>query len=551
MPERDAANMPLPLAQLLANDLGVVAAAWAPGQQQLSRLGRGDGPAQRARPRLQRHDGAGRLRDAAAPHRRRPLPGQREFPALALQPDLGRGQCARLRRRTKRLFRDRPRPARRPRPTQTLAAKLAAGFERAEAALAAMDAPYERFLAPPSGSAERADRRGCGARAHRSCPRSSPGRATGSAFSSSSRNVARTDDFLPASGPIATPGLSQQPRRRRRVVRRANKGGISMLIRSLIALATLAMASTALAQDITPVADFTTDKANDFRGLAYGADGKIYVSGHRGDPRRDQPQTVVVVGRFNADGTPDTSFSEDGFAEVDLARRQGRAVARRRAARQRRCRRDGERHRGGRRHLDLSRALRCHRPAGHRRAWGGETGAVEVVFGWPNANNDAFPGVEKPAAGHRVGPQGRHFERRRRSSSSPATARPPKARAAPMPTVTSCASSPPTAASIPTFNGGKPFTYHSAQAFNEGGRRVDGRGRRLDRQRRLHQSRRHAAQPRDPDPPQPRRHARPEFRRLRHAAVFGRCDRPHRDAGRRGVQHRSSATAALPNATPP
>ncbi len=29
-------------------------------------------------------------------------------------------------------------------------------------------------------------------------------------------------------------------------------------------------------------------------------------------------------------------------------------------------------------------------------AWGGETGALEVVFGWANDNNDAFPGVENP-----------------------------------------------------------------------------------------------------------------------------------------------------------
>ena len=39
---------------------------------------------------------------------------------------------------------------------QTLAAKVTAGFERAQAAVAAMDAPYERFLAPASGSPERA-----------------------------------------------------------------------------------------------------------------------------------------------------------------------------------------------------------------------------------------------------------------------------------------------------------------------------------------------------------------------------------------------------------
>jgi len=39
---------------------------------------------------------------------------------------------------------------------EALATKIAAGFERTEAVLGAMDAPYERFLAPASGSPERA-----------------------------------------------------------------------------------------------------------------------------------------------------------------------------------------------------------------------------------------------------------------------------------------------------------------------------------------------------------------------------------------------------------
>lgn len=39
---------------------------------------------------------------------------------------------------------------------QPLAAKVAAGFERAEMALKTMDAPYQRFLAPAAGSPERA-----------------------------------------------------------------------------------------------------------------------------------------------------------------------------------------------------------------------------------------------------------------------------------------------------------------------------------------------------------------------------------------------------------
>ena len=62
--------------------------------------------------------------------------------------------------------------------------------------------------------------------------------------------------------------------------------------------------------------DVVTDKANDLRGVTYAADGKIYVSGHKGDV---ETETSTVVARFNADGTPDTAFGEDGFVEVDLA----------------------------------------------------------------------------------------------------------------------------------------------------------------------------------------------------------------------------------------
>ena len=46
-----------------------------------------------------------------------------------------------------------------------------------------------------------------------------------------------------------------------------------MLTRSLITLGAILLTGTAVAQDITPVADFVTDKANDLRGLAYAADG--------------------------------------------------------------------------------------------------------------------------------------------------------------------------------------------------------------------------------------------------------------------------------------
>jgi uncharacterized delta-60 repeat protein len=245
-----------------------------------------------------------------------------------------------------------------------------------------------------------------------------------------------------------------------------------MLTRSLIILGTALMASTALAQDITSVADFTTDKANDFRGLAFAADGKIYVSGHIGNPSAEtDPASHVVVGRFNADGTPDTSFSDDGFAEVDLPGgtieqslavaplANGDVVAAINATEE-----DG----------GISIYLVRFDASGAQitgDAWGGETGALEVVFGWANANNDAFPGVENPpqdtawdlkvdnssgeeklvVAGHGSAAEGtgrfdadRYVVRLLAADGSV----------------------------DPSFNGGKPFTYQSAQTFNEGGRRI-------------------------------------------------------------------------------
>ena len=169
-----------------------------------------------------------------------------------------------------------------------------------------------------------------------------------------------------------------------------------MLIRSLITLGAVLMTGTALAQDITSVADFTTDKANDLRGLAYAADGKIYVSGHAGDQSAEtNPETRFVIGRLNADGTADTSFSDDGFVELDLepARmEQSLAVA---------PLANGDvvalvnvwEEDGG-----ISVNLVRFDSTGKQitGTWGGDTGRVEVVFGWPNANNDAFPDAEKP-----------------------------------------------------------------------------------------------------------------------------------------------------------
>lgn len=246
-----------------------------------------------------------------------------------------------------------------------------------------------------------------------------------------------------------------------------------MLIRSLVTLSAVLMAGTALAQDITSVADFvTTDKANDLRGVAYGADGKIYVSGHKGDSAAEtNPQTVVVVGRFNADGTPDTTFSEDGFAEVDLGAglvEQSLAVAPLAngdvVAAVNATEADG----------GISVFLVKFDATGKQvtgDAWGGDTGAVEVVFGWPNANNDSFPDAEKP-------PQDTAWDLKLDNSSGTeklvvaghGSAAEGSGRTDADRYVTRLIAADGTV--DPAFNGGKPFTYHSAQAFAEGGRRV-------------------------------------------------------------------------------
>ena len=290
-----------------------------------------------------------------------------------------------------------------------------------------------------------------------------------------------------------------------------------MLIRSLVTLGAVLMASTALAQDITPLVDFTTDKANDLRGVAYGADGKIYVSGHKGDV---EAETVIVVGRFNADGTPDTAFSEDGFAEVDLGAglvEQSLAVA-------------------PLANGDVVAAVNAVEADGGTSiqlvrfdatgaqvkgdAWGGETGAVEVVFGWANANNDAFPGVEAPptdtawdlkvdnssgteklvVAGHGSAAEGSgrtdadRFVTRLLASRWQRRSRLQWRQALHL-------------SLGPGLRRRRPPRHP--------------RGRWLDPERRLHQSGRRTAQPRHPHPPQCRWHARPGFRWLRHAAVLG------------------------------
>lgn len=241
-----------------------------------------------------------------------------------------------------------------------------------------------------------------------------------------------------------------------------------MGVRFLLASTALVLAQAAAAQTIAPVVDVATEAANDLRGVAFAADGKIYVSGHRGDLEKD---TVTVVGRFNADGTPDTSFGEDGFVEVDLGEgkvEQSLAVVELSGGDVVAAVNATEDDKASSVYL-----LRFDSTGAQKigDAWGGEHGAVEVVFGWPNAKNDSFPGVEAPPQdtawdldvdrsggeeklvvnGFGSAPEGtgrtdndRYVVRLLASDGSP----------------------------DPAFNGGKPFSYHSAQAFSDGGRRA-------------------------------------------------------------------------------
>ncbi len=227
----------------------------------------------------------------------------------------------------------------------------------------------------------------------------------------------------------------------------------------------LATATQVLAQDLKPVGDTVTQAANDLRGVAYAADGKIYASGHRGDV---EVETTTVVGRFNPDGTPDTSFGEDGFVEIDVAPGRieqslaiaplsgGDVVAAVNAVDE-----DG----------GTSVYLLRLDASGTQKADWGDGGALEVVFGWPNADNDAFPGVETPpqdtawdlqvdtsggdeklvVAGFGSAPKDSG-----RSDNDRYVARLLAADGSP----------------DPAFSGGAPFSYHSAQTFADGGRRA-------------------------------------------------------------------------------
>jgi uncharacterized delta-60 repeat protein len=241
-----------------------------------------------------------------------------------------------------------------------------------------------------------------------------------------------------------------------------------MLTRCLLASTALALAGAAQAHDILPVVDVATEAANDLRGVTFAADGKIYVSGHKGDV---ETETATVIGRFNADGTPDAAFGEDGFVEVDLAPgrvEQSLAVAELSGgdvvAVVNAVDEDG----------GQSVYLLRFDSSGTRKAgadWGGDGGVVEVVFGWANADNDSFPGVEAPpedtawdllvdaTSGEEklvVAGFGAAADDTGRTDNDRYVARLLAADGSP----------------DPAFNGGASFTYHSAQTFDDGGRRA-------------------------------------------------------------------------------
>lgn len=234
----------------------------------------------------------------------------------------------------------------------------------------------------------------------------------------------------------------------------------------LLTTTALLAAGSAFAGDINPVVNTSTDLANDLRGLTFAADGKIYVSGHVGVAPEE---TETVVGRFNADGTPDTSFGTEGFVTVDVAPgRQEQSLAIAELA-------NGDvvvsvnaidEDTGTSVYL-----LRFDNKGVQQigTGWGDAEGKLEVVLGWANADNAAYPDAEKKPADS-VWSLG--------VDNSSGTEKLVVAAFGPAPQGTDrtdndryvlrlLASD---GSADPAFNGGKAFVYNSAAKFSDGGR---------------------------------------------------------------------------------
>ena len=232
--------------------------------------------------------------------------------------------------------------------------------------------------------------------------------------------------------------------------------------------AALVVAGPAFAGDIVPVVNASTELANDFRGLVWAHDGKLYTSGHAGTVNEE---TRTIVARWNADGTLDPAFSEDGVVDLDLAPgRQESSLAVAELA-------NGDvvvavnaidEDKGQSIYLLKFDSTGKQKVAPE---WGDAEGKFEVVLGWANANNEAFPDVEKP-------PADTAWDLKVDTTGGKETLILVALGSAPEGTGRTDADryilrlNPADGSLDPSFNGGKAFTYHSTGTFGDNARRV-------------------------------------------------------------------------------
>ncbi|ASJ73352.1 delta-60 repeat domain-containing protein [Granulosicoccus antarcticus] len=214
------------------------------------------------------------------------------------------------------------------------------------------------------------------------------------------------------------------------------------------------------------LADISTDRANDLRGLSFAADGKIYASGYSGS---DDALLKTVVARFNVDGSLDTTFGDAGIVEVDVAvGREEQSLGIVELANGDVLVSVNAVDEDGGQSVYLLRFDNVGAQAVSP-AWGDTEGKVEVIYGWSNTDNAAYGGEDAPedtafdmkldnsGGGERVVLFGygaatqdsgridrdRYVVRLNATDGTPDTA----------------------------FNAGNAFAYHSTSDFNDNGRR--------------------------------------------------------------------------------
>lgn len=230
----------------------------------------------------------------------------------------------------------------------------------------------------------------------------------------------------------------------------------------------------ASASPVVVAVDQVTTSANDLRGLTYAQvaphANKIYASGHVGT---DNASRQVVVARFFADGSPDSSFGGDGFVELEATETEG----------------SGDELSYGVAELQggdvvvVAHALdadggqsvylfRLNADGEQVAGWGDAQGKAEVVFGFANADNGDFPGapatqpadiawdvlVDRSVAGDRVVVFGQ-------GSAGDGT-RTDRDRYVARLNITATG-----AEADPTFNGGSAHTYNATGVLNDSERR--------------------------------------------------------------------------------